>query len=205
MGSSYLENLSSNGIINYDAETYINTGKQKFGSENQINTELEPSKMQTIDQETGAKLQKDPAIDAFIKREDKQGKTHTSYLGKILVTTLASILAVVGGIKIKSLIDAGEKPFTKGTSKLKGFFKTIKNKISSIFKRKTKEKAKENSEQIIQKASDTVKTAKKGIKEWFINLPKKVKIIGGSVLGLIGLYGIYSLIENRNKNNTQTH
>lgn len=207
MGSSYLDSLHSNGIIGYDAETYINTGKQNFGSEGQINNGLDLSVAPLV---AGIKPASGPATDAFVKREGTKEKTHTGFSPKLLTAVIGLTLAIGAGFKIKSVVKNKKKSATSITAEpKKGFFKRCKEKISSWFKPKNNQPTEatattETTSKPTGKIKETASKAAKSVKEWFQKLPKGVKIGGGIVAGLIGLLGIYS-IATSNKPNPEQH
>lgn len=186
MGSSYLENLQSNGIVSYNPDTYINTGKQTFSAESQIGSGL------TAPMNTGIEK------DTFEKNNDRPSQnTIKNFIAGVIAVTLT----VIAGVKIRTA--NALNIFNADGKKSKSIFSRAKDRIASVFKHENQDTKVDNVKNT-EKTIDDKKAASK-LMERIKNLPKKVKIIGGSVLGLIGLYGIYSLIENRNKNNTQTH
>lgn len=188
MENSSLDNLASNGVINFDANAYINGTPPRFvgNPEGDANLPLDKPLMATPGYgiTPGQQLHGEPARDAFISRENGQAQSKFPW-GKFLTGTFVASLAVMAGVKIKSLIKGTKNAAEKVKEGKNGFFTECKNKLTSLFKG-DKSAPKEE----IKEVAKTVEEKKGLLKK----LPKTLKVVGIGAVGLLGLYGLYKTL-----------
>ena len=178
MGSCSLDNLAANGIIDFDAESYIKGAPAKYvGNPTGYvglpldRPLLEPS-YQGYGVTAGAQLSGHPSNDAFVNHEETKS-SGIPWKGILAGVTLGSLI-IFAGVKCKKYV-------SKCFNKISEGFKKIFNKKSVVT----------NTNKVIDKAKDAAQKVKK------FKIPKWVKITGGSLAGLLGLYGIYRLLSSR--------
>lgn len=209
MSSNSLDSLAANGIISFDADSYVKGTKPRFvgNPESGISSPLQQaSPAQSVT--PGEKLSGEPVKDAFVKREDENEHKGSS-LAKILTGAAVGALAVFTGMKIRSGFTTKKSakaeakntevsPETKTTTKenKKGFFTKCKETITSWFD-KSKKQVEEATEKVKKSAEEVAKDKKGALSK----LPKGVKIVAAGIIGLLGLYGLYN-VTSKNKQYT---
>lgn len=217
---SNLDQLVSEGIVNFDPESYIygktpryvGAPEQSLPFERPINSydpEVPRGKSET-------QLPSQPQKDEFVSENQKAAiPTWKKLLAGGLVAGLITFVGVKYGGKIASWFSKKPKapkppkppgaPKTKFSAKVGAFFSSIGawfkkmgSKVSSFFSN------------IGKKGTATAGTAKGKVAAWFSSagnwikntwskIPKGVKIGGGIGLGLLALIGIGAAVSNRNK------
>lgn len=223
MGNGSLESLSKSGIIDFDADAYIKNGVSK-----PVETE---SSYLPFDKPLvpiaspygitpGEQLKGEPSKDAFVSHKEKEHSK--SNWKQILGGIIAGGIATFGGFKLFKKLNNPLK--IKASAKKEGLFTIIKEKLVSVLQpeeeiKKTK-KTKKAKKTVGKTAKDTVKettekgakkTAEKTVKEVaekgkgiLAKIPKGLKIAGGILIGLLGLYGFYEVAFKKH-NNTESN
>lgn len=191
MESNSFDSLSSNGIVNYNVDTYLKTGVMQPPG---VSAMYSPSRSYAPFGTLTPSMTSQPSSDAFVKRAGIDKENRTPW-GKIITGTVLGGLAVFGGFKIKSAIKrrkANKEAATDTTQETKqdgkkGFFTRCKEKVQSWFTPKDEKAAKE-AEKVAKEAE---KTAKKGGK-----FTKGLKITGIAAAGVLAVLGAFSLIKS---------
>lgn len=224
MGFNSLDMLTSNGIVAFDADSYVKgTGSQaplnNFGMPQlpQYNSPLNNPYLQSSPNNTYNSIN----TDAFISSHNTEAHSiKRPSLNAIFTAAIIGLLGVGAGVKINSV---------KNRPKVekKGFFTRIKDKFSKKPAEETTKKVVENeSGKVVEntskaspkpKAKAKSKTKTKTDEKWFTKIldkgkelfskgkenfkswPKPAQYISAGVAGLAGLYGIYRLTSKEDK------
>lgn len=180
---SSIDQLSSEGIVNFDSEAYIYGKTPRYVGAPHANglpfeQPLNTYPTTAAHDGQGPQLRHQPSKDEYV-----HSKPSTSWKTWIL-GGIAATLATVVGIKYKDKIAAWitNKPVKK--SKVK------KSKKKAKAKKAKKAKAKANAAQAAAKTSWFSKARTTVVSNWN-KLPKWGKITAGSIAGLLALTGIY--------------
>lgn len=179
MGVSALDNLAANGIIDFDADSYIKGEPARYvgNPRGYVGLPLdrpilaEPRAYGVV---PGAMLSGQPNDDAFVHKgegghEEKHGEHSNISWKKALTGSVFLGLAVFGGIKYRT--------------QLVNFAKKIINKKQAPAAATAAKEAAQT-----QPAATTAKKSK---------IPKWLKVTGLSLAGVLGLYGVYSAVSSR--------
>ncbi|MFA7659263.1 MAG: hypothetical protein WCY19_07500 [Candidatus Gastranaerophilaceae bacterium] len=184
MGTNSLDNLAKNGVINFDADSYIKGVPPRYVGDPDGYVGLPFEQPLPAMQGTG-QLSGQPSKDAFVKHDEV--KTSATDWKKALMGVILAGLATFGVLKAgkiyknrKATKAAKAKPAPTAapaaaqnpTTDKKKFFKGASEKVSKFFK---------------------------SVPEKWSKLPKAGRITIESLAGLLGLYGIYKLFS-KNKN-----
>lgn len=171
MNGNSFDILAANGIINYDAESYIKNGGQRYVGTPESEAQYAPMDKPLMVLGTsygvtpGINLHGGPSQDSFIShgnQKEKSGPTWKQALTAVLIGGTAAYTAY----KVKRIA-----------------------KISSWFNKVPKAPA-VNSSGTVAKLWTGIKTKAGSALNWVKGLPKPAKIGGGIVAGLLGLYEI---------------
>jgi hypothetical protein len=138
MATNSLDNLAANGIIDFDADSYVKGKAPRYVGDPDGYTGLpldRPLMAEPYGISPGAQLSGHPARDAFVNHGDKHHGNPT--WKKALAAVLIAGLAVFGGIKYKDKIaNLFKKIKTLNVQKVKTgvvkFFTDIKSKIVGL-------------------------------------------------------------------------
>ncbi len=176
---SALDNLASNGIINFDADAYVKGETPRYvGNPGQACLPFEQPLPAFPQQGRVPQIPEQPKKDEFVhKKEEKGNPSWKKALAFVLVAGAAAFLGF------------------RHREKLGKFAKNMWAKIKSIgTKKPTPVK--------VAPAPTPVATAATKPKS---KIPKWVKITGGSLLGLLGLVGLSKFISKKTAQNQQPH
>ena len=213
MSSNSLDNLATNGIINFDADAFVRgttpkfvgtpTDEYSYGDAPLMATPYLPYASHTKAHnqhsnpygiKAGPHLSKEyNSQDTFISSE----KEHSLPSAKSILAG-GLVAALIGGIVLK-----GSSILKKGS--IQKFFENCKNKLSSAFDSTKKitdnvtKEVKENSGENIEKIKKHSGKVLESVKGFASKHSQKLKIAGVGVLGLLGLYGLYEILTEKNK------
>lgn len=207
--NSALDNLATNGVINFDADAFLKGTKPRYVGSPEPELYM-PGDQPLLDSPNipvygvtpGAQLKGQPSRDAFVSHEGAENSGSIS-IKTALTAGIIGVLGIFTGSKIKSKF--GKQGASVGSGKAAARISTIKDKISntaenlasSISAWAGKGKAPEAAE-TAKAAKETVKSAAETI-EKKKGIPKPVKIGALVVAGALGLYEIYRAIKERIK------
>lgn len=190
MGSNSLDNLASNGIINFDADAFVRGTEPRYAGKPGPTPQL-PLDQPIMDYDpksygvnAGSKLHGEPANDAFI-RHGESSSHKTNWVKTLLLAAAAAL-----GLSACAKAFAGKKAVKKGKEKVNGFFAGLKDKLPSWAKPKDKA-----AEEAAKKAAEEAEAAKKV--GFLKKIPKWAKYTGGTLAGLFGLYEAYKFITRK--------
>lgn len=200
MGTNSLDNLASNGIINFDADAFVKGTPPRYAGspEQQLYLPFDKPLMSTPDEgnkhniKPGEKLSGEPEQDAFISKGHEykpmnwRGWLMAGIVGSVVLYTASKLGKISDGAK-------------NATEKAKGFFGTCKDKVTSLFKPKeakeaSKEAAKEAPKET-KAAETTIEKAKSKLVSLFDKMPKWGKPVAIGAAALLGLYGLYQVVK----------
>lgn len=189
MGYGALDSLASNGIIDFDANAYVNGTPPRYIGAPSDGISL-PGELPAYATKAQGNLKGEPEVDAFISNSEK--KTNNMPLSTILTGGAVAAIIVGLGIKAKSL-------FKGPNQNAKGFIGSIKDKVTTLFTKKEEVKSEEKlntGKEATKETSKTKEAIKKAVKEGegFFKKHPKLKTGGLVAAGVLGLYGIYKIL-----------
>lgn len=183
-----LEMLTNNGIIGFDAEAYVNGTSPK-----KTDAFVTP---EAFGIKPGEKLNGGPSSDAFVSYEDNG---INSPKGRLIAGSILGALLLALGLKVKSLFNvkypkilrnrAGSEVAGK-TAKKENIFKRAKDKITSWVKS-------DKTTEVVGKTKETTSKATGKVKEFLKKMPQWSKYTIAGAIGLLGLYGAYTMFDNK--------
>lgn len=196
-----LDNLAANGIINFDADAYVNGTEPRFYGSPRLNTCLPldnpifPGPAYGIT--AGPHLSGHPTSDAFISKGGHGTKQFS--FEKILTVGIVAALLTSCFSKIKSTFTRkSEKPSKVGT-----WLKEAKENAISFFNKGTKTEATSEAkaagkatEKAVEKSAE--KVAEKEATFWAKH-GGKFKKGGLGLVAVLGLYGLYNYFSGSKK------
>lgn len=223
MSSNYLDSLAANGVIDFDADSYIKGTKPRFVGSPEGGSLPFQQPLSPVGTPHNGKLSGGPQKDAFIKRAGEEEYKPFSWTG-LLAGTIAASLAVFTGFKIKSMITPKSKikeddvkspsevvdraketnAKTTLTEKIKSFYNTCKEKVTGFFG-KSKKVVEDATKDAAKKAKESADTVAKDKAGFISKLPTWVKRTGVGVIGILGLYGIYNVLSGNKNQSVQAH
>jgi len=181
MSLNSMDNLAANGIINFDADAYVNGTPPRYIGNPGMNAGLPfeaavfPGPCQ-YGITPGPLLSGHPSKDAFITKSEHGH----SLLGsnKLLAGGIIAALAATAYSKVKSTFSSKSKDATKSG----GWISSIKEKISSLFNKTPEVKAE-------------TKVVEKAVEKTPGFFRRNIGKFGLGAVGLLGLYGLYQYLS----------
>lgn len=176
--SSALDNLSANGIINFDANAFIKGEPAKYvaPTAEYLPFDQPLNVLGSTPPYGGPVLKRQPQHDAFVnKSEDNENQPAAHNWKKAATAVLVATLAVWGGVKCKSKISS------------------LINKINTSFSGSTGASANGAGTKTKSSAANIAAKAKALISSaagQFNALPKGAKIASGAAAGVLAILGI---------------
>lgn len=197
MGNESLDILASGGVINFDADAFVNGTSPRFVGKPEGNLYLPfdrplPALPDAGEIKAGNHLKGHPDADAFISKE----KEHKPISWKAVLTgILAGALALFGASKIGKI-----KPFmTELGKKISPAFEAVKNKFSSWFKKASEAASAAPSAPAAETVAEETAPIVSKIKPLLEKFSKHGKITAAGAAGLLGLYGLYQVLKPHKK------
>lgn len=215
-GTNALDNLASNGIIDFDADSYVRGTPPKYVGSPSAPACLpfekplmaEPSFMPPV----GTRLSGQPAKDEF----GHHNKKHILNWKQALTGVIVAGLLVLGGIKAADSLGKFSKWLKKkpaATGAKSGFFSKIKTTVTGWFSKKKPvvtgpktgffSKMKSTVTGWFGKKKPNGATAADVVKKAATKFPKWAKITAGISAGLLGLYGLFKMTSGGRTSNAR--
>lgn len=231
MSSKSLDSLAANGIINFDADSYINGTKPRYFGAPSGGTSLPGDIPLTGYGITpGENLHGEPAKDAFISHNEGEGSPLS--MNTIATGGLVVALGLYAASKLKSFL-GGKSEKAEGLRKhLDNARTTVASWINpnkettqpqqtataqtTTETPKAAAKTAPATEAVVKTeattAANTTAKAEKGVKklitqakEFLAKHPKGTKITVAGLIGLLGLYGLYNFVGGNQNERSEGH